>query len=152
MYLGLFARRSIASRRVGPKTECPHRDSRQFQADCDCRAGDTNLRAFDPLGSDGSAVCPRPIGDASQSNSPPHANHNHTHMTHYSLTARHMTNPNPDDNNPNLPSRTDHPHLGAVLAKFKKRDAALPGYVALPELGLRMMSTGTLPGGNAGFL
>ncbi len=81
-----------------------------------------------------------------------HPNHNHTHMTYYSLTGRHMTSPNPDDNKPNLPSRTDHPHLGAVLAKFKKRDAALPGYVALPELGLRMMSTGTLPGGNAGFL
>src|SRR6266849_6497498 len=72
MHPGLFARRSIAPRHVGLETECPHRNSRQLQADCDCRAGSSNLRAFAPLGSDGSAVCHRPIGDASQSQSQAH--------------------------------------------------------------------------------
>src|SRR6185437_6410790 len=48
-----------------------------------------------------------------------HPNHNHTHMIYYTLTGRHMTSPNPNDNVPNPPSRGDHPHLGSVIGRFK---------------------------------
>jgi hypothetical protein len=80
-----------------------------------------------------------------------HPNHNHTHMIYYTLTGRHMTQPNPNDNVPNPPSRADHPHLGSVLARFCPNRSGLPGYVALPELSIRMQPV-TLQGGHAGFL
>jgi hypothetical protein len=80
-----------------------------------------------------------------------HPNHNHTHMIYYTLTGRHMTSPNPNDNVPNPPARGDHPHLGSVIGRFKPGEAGLPGYVALPELSIRMQPV-TLQGGHAGFL
>jgi len=80
-----------------------------------------------------------------------HPNDNHTHMIYYTLTGRHMANPNPNDNAPFPPSMSDHPHLGSVVAKYKHRHPELPGYVALPELSIRMQPV-TLQGGHAGFL
>lgn len=80
-----------------------------------------------------------------------HPNHNHTHMIYYTLTGRHMTNPNPNDNVPNTPNRSDHPHLGSVLSRYRPSERGLPGCVALPGLSIRM-SPVELPGGNAGFL
>jgi hypothetical protein len=80
-----------------------------------------------------------------------HPNHNHTHMIYYTLTGRHMTQPNPNDNVPNPPSRADHPHTGSVVARFRPSGSGLPGYVALPELSIRMQPV-TLQGGHAGFL
>jgi len=59
--------------------------------------------------------------------------------------------PNLNDNVPNPPSRIDHPHFGSVVACFKHEEPFLPGYVALPELAIRMQPVG-LMGGNAGFL
>jgi hypothetical protein len=80
-----------------------------------------------------------------------HPNSNHTHMIYYTLTGRHMTSPNPNDNVPNPPTRADHPHLGSVVARFRGGRGGLPGYVALPELTIRMQPV-ALQGGNAGFL
>src|SRR5437763_214398 len=45
----------------------------------------------------------------------------------------------------------DHPHLGSVVARCRGGRGGLPGYVALPELTIRMQPV-TLQGGNAGFL
>ena len=57
------------------------------------------------------------------------------------------------------PQRTDFPHLGAVLARFKSSPLGLPGYIALPELAVRSSIRGEfrrarllLRGGGGGFL
>jgi hypothetical protein len=87
-----------------------------------------------------------------------HNNHNHTPMIYYSLTGRPVERPG-EDNDVRPPQRTDFPHLGAVLAKFKGAPAGLPGYVAIPELAVRSSTQGQfkrartpLRGGGAGFL
>jgi Protein of unknown function (DUF1501) len=84
-----------------------------------------------------------------------HPNNNHTPMIYYTLTGRPTQRPE-EDNNINPPSRTDHPHTGSVLARFKGTPG-LPGYIALPELAIRsnldnVRQTVLLRGGKAGFL
>jgi hypothetical protein len=87
-----------------------------------------------------------------------HNNHNHTPMIYYTLTGREVEQPS-QDNDVRPPQRTDFPHLGAVLARFKGPPSGLPGYVALPELAVRSSTQGEfkrartpLRGGGAGFL
>ncbi len=87
-----------------------------------------------------------------------HNNHNHTPMIYYSLTGRPVERPG-EDNDVRPPQRTDFPHLGAVLARFKRSPRGLPGHVAIPELATRSSTRGEfkrsrqrLRGGGAGFL
>lgn len=87
-----------------------------------------------------------------------HKNSNHTPMIYYTLTGRHTARPD-QDNDTRPPQREDFPHTGSVLAHFLPAPAALPGYIALPELAVRSSTTGqykrartALRGGHAGFL
>jgi hypothetical protein len=87
-----------------------------------------------------------------------HNNHNHTPMIYYTLTGRPVERPE-QDNDVRPPQRADAPHLGAVLARFRRTPAGLPGYVAIPELAVRSSTDGQyrrartpLRGGGAGFL
>jgi hypothetical protein len=87
-----------------------------------------------------------------------HNNHNHTPMIYYTLTGRPVERPE-QDNDVRPPQRTDFPHVGAVLARFKPSPLGLPGYVAVPELAVRSSLRGEfrrartpLRGGAAGFL
>jgi hypothetical protein len=87
-----------------------------------------------------------------------HRNSNHTPMIYYTLTGRHTEQPE-RDNDIRPPQRTDFPHLGAVVARFKGSGGLLPGYVALPELAIRSSLRGEykrartpLRGGGGGFL
>ncbi len=87
-----------------------------------------------------------------------HNNHNHTPMIYYTLTGRPVEQPN-QDNDVRPPQRTDSPHLGAVLAKFRRSPHGLPGYIAIPEVAVRSSTQGEfkrartmLRGGGAGFL
>ena len=85
-------------------------------------------------------------------------NSNHTPMIYYTLTGRHTAIPN-RDNDIRPPQMDDFPHTGAVLSKFKRSNASLPGFVSLPELAIRSSIKGQykrsrnpLRGGGAGFL
>ncbi len=85
-------------------------------------------------------------------------NSNHTPMIYYTLTGRHTAIPG-RDNDVRPPQPDDFPHAGAVLSKFKRSNASLPGYIALPELAIRSSISGQykrarnpLRGGGAGFL
>ena len=85
-------------------------------------------------------------------------NSNHTPMIYYTLTGFDTAIPN-RDNDIRPPQRTDFPHMGAVVSRFKPSAAALPGYVALPEAAIRSSIRGQykrarlpLRGGGAGFL
>src|SRR5262245_23733272 len=87
-----------------------------------------------------------------------HHNHNHTPMIYYTLTGRQVARPD-QDNDVRPPQRSDAPHLGSVLARFKPSPAGLPGYVAIPELAVRSSLQGEfrrartpLRGGAGGFL
>jgi hypothetical protein len=87
-----------------------------------------------------------------------HPNHNHTPMIYYTLTGRQVERPG-EDNDVRPPQRTDFPHLGAVLARFKPVPAGLAGHVAIPELATRSSTRGEfrrtrvpLRGGGGGFL
>jgi hypothetical protein len=87
-----------------------------------------------------------------------HPNHNHTPMIYYSLTGRQVERPN-EDNDVRPPQRTDFPHVGAVLARFRPTPHGLPGYVAVPEVAVRSSTSGEfrrarplLRGGGGGFL
>lgn len=87
-----------------------------------------------------------------------HPNSNHTPMIYYTLTGRETAIPLLD-NDIRPPLRTDFPHLGAVAAQFLPTPADLPGYVTIPELGIRSSLSGEfkrartpLRGGNGGFL
>src|SRR5262249_42417901 len=87
-----------------------------------------------------------------------HHNHNHTPMIYYTLTGRPVEQPN-QDNDVRPPQRTDFPHLGAILARFKPSPQAIPGYIALPEVAVRSSISGEfkrarelLRGGGGGFL
>src|SRR5262245_3835648 len=78
-------------------------------------------------------------------------NHDHPFMIYYTLTGR--VSPAPLGENTVLPpSRTDYPHFGSVVAKFKHRDDRVPGYVAIPEVRVRMQAVPVSGGGRAGFL
>ncbi|MFQ5731736.1 MAG: DUF1501 domain-containing protein [Planctomycetaceae bacterium] len=85
-------------------------------------------------------------------------NSNHTPMIYYTLTGHDTAIPN-RDNDVRPPQRTDFPHMGSVISRFKPTDAALPGYVALPEVAIRSSIRGqykrarsALRGGGPGFL
>lgn len=87
-----------------------------------------------------------------------HQNHNHTPMIYYSLTGRPVERPEVD-NDVRAPQRSDHPHLGAVLAHLKPSPSGLPAYVAIPEVATRSSISGEfkrgrvpLRGGGGGFL
>ena len=87
-----------------------------------------------------------------------HRNSNHTPMIYYTLTGRHTARPD-QDNDIRPPQREDLPHTGAVAAKFLPAPAALPGFIALPELAIRSSIEGqykrvrtALRGGSGGFL
>jgi hypothetical protein len=79
-------------------------------------------------------------------------------MIYYTLTGRPVEQPS-QDNDVRPPQRTDFPHVGAVLARFRRPPAGLPGYVAIPEVAVRSSTRGEykrartpLRGGGAGFL
>jgi hypothetical protein len=87
-----------------------------------------------------------------------HNNHNHTPMIYYTLCGRQVERPSVD-NDVRPPQRTDFPHLGAVLARFKPSPRGLPGYIAIPEVAIRSSTEGQfkrartlLRGGGSGFL
>src|SRR5262249_35158951 len=70
-----------------------------------------------------------------------HNNHNHTPMIYYTLTGRPVERPE-QDNDVRPPQRSDFPHLGAVLARFKESRAGVPGYIAIPEVAVRSSTQG----------
>lgn len=87
-----------------------------------------------------------------------HNNHNHTPMIYYTLTGRQVEQPNLD-NDVRPSQRTDFPHVGAVLARFKPCPTNIPGYIAIPELAVRSSLEGefkrarvAVRGGGAGIL
>ena len=78
-------------------------------------------------------------------------NHDHPFMIYYTLTGR--VSPVPLGENTVLPpSRNDFPHTGSVLARFKHGNPHVPGYVAIPEVRVRMAAIPVSGGGRAGFL
>jgi len=80
-----------------------------------------------------------------------HDNNDHPYMAYYTLTGR--VSPVPLGANTVLaPSRSDDPHMGAIVSKFKHADASVPGYVAIPELTVRMAPVPVAGGGRAGYL
>jgi hypothetical protein len=80
-----------------------------------------------------------------------HDNNDHPYMAYYTLTGR--VSPVPLGANTVLaPSRSDDPHMGAIVSKFKHADAGVPGYVAIPELTVRMLPVPVAGGGRAGYL
>ena len=79
-------------------------------------------------------------------------------MIYYTLTGRPVEQPG-QDNDVRPPQRTDHPHHGAILARFKPSPSGLPGHIAIPELAVRSSLRGEfkrarerLRGGGAGWL
>src|SRR5262249_61610896 len=87
-----------------------------------------------------------------------HNNHNHTPMIYYTLTGRPVERPE-QDNDVRPPQRSDFPHVGAVLARFKESRPGVPGYIAIPEVAVRSSTQGEfrrartlLRGGGGGFL
>jgi hypothetical protein len=78
-------------------------------------------------------------------------NNDHPYMIYYTLTGR--VSPVPlGDNTVLPPSRSDYPHMGAVVSRFAHRNLSVPGYVAIPEVRVRMMAVPVSGGGRAGFL
>lgn len=78
-------------------------------------------------------------------------NNDHPYMIYQTLTGH--ESPVPLGANTVLPpSRLDHPHLGAVLSRWRHNDARVPGYVAIPEVQVRKQNTPVAGGGRAGFL
>ncbi|MGE3317373.1 MAG: DUF1501 domain-containing protein [Planctomycetaceae bacterium] len=80
-----------------------------------------------------------------------HDNHDHPFMMYYTLTGRISSVPL-GANTVLPPTRTDDPHMGAIVAKYKHRDPNVPGYVAIPEVSVRMSPELVAGGGRAGFL
>lgn len=80
-----------------------------------------------------------------------HPNNDHPYMTYYTLTGR--ISPVPLGANTVLPpGRNDHPHMGSVVARYKHRLPTVPGYVAIPEVRVRMNTQPVAGGGRAGYL
>jgi len=78
-------------------------------------------------------------------------NADHPFMTYYTLTGR--ISPTPLGANTVLPpSREDDPHMGCVVSKFRHRQRQVPGYIALPEVQVRMTMKPVSGGGRAGYL
>ena len=80
-----------------------------------------------------------------------HANNDHPFMTYYTLTGRISSVPL-GANTVLPPSRTDDPHMGSVVSRLKHDDRTTPGYVALPEVRVRMGAEPVAGGGRSGFL
>lgn len=78
-------------------------------------------------------------------------NNDHPFMIYHTLTGRESRVPL-GANTVLPPSRTDDPHLGSVVAKFKHSRADVPGYVAIPEVRVRMAAMPVSGGGRAGLL
>jgi hypothetical protein len=78
-------------------------------------------------------------------------NGDHPFMTYYTLTGRVSRQPL-GANTILPPSREDDPHMGCVISKFKHQRRDIPGYVAIPEVQVRMTMTPIAGGGRAGFL
>lgn len=78
-------------------------------------------------------------------------NSDHPFMTYYTLTGR--ISPTPLGANTVLPpTREDDPHMGSVINKFAHQNPRVPGYVAIPEVRVRMQLLPVAGGGRAGFL
>lgn len=78
-------------------------------------------------------------------------NNDHPYMTYHTLTGR--VSPVPLGANTVLqPTRSDHPHMGSIVSKFHHQDATVPGYVAVPEVFVRMGPQPVAGGGKAGYL
>ena len=80
-----------------------------------------------------------------------HENNDHPYMAYYTLTGR-VSPVSLGANTVLPPSRSDDPHMGAIVSKFKRRDPNVPGYVAIPELTVRMSPVPVAGGGRAGYL
>ncbi|WP_010584119.1 DUF1501 domain-containing protein [Schlesneria paludicola] len=85
-----------------------------------------------------------------------HPNAHHTPMIYYTLTGRHVDQPE-IDNDISPPRRTDFPNIGSIIAKRKPAPSGLPGCLAVPELGIRsnednIRAADPLRGGRGGFL
>ncbi len=78
-------------------------------------------------------------------------NGDHPFMTYYTLTGRVSQTPL-GANTVLPPSRRDDPHLGSVIGRFRHARADVPGYVAIPEVRVRMQPVPIAGGGRAGFL
>ena len=78
-------------------------------------------------------------------------NNDHPFMIYHTLTGRESRVPL-GANTVLPPSRSDDPHMGAVVWKFKHRQAGVPGYVAIPEVRVRMNPAPVSGGGRAGWL
>jgi hypothetical protein len=78
-------------------------------------------------------------------------NSDHPFMIYYTLTGR--ISPRALGANTVLaPSREDDPHLGSVVSRFVHTRRSVPGYVAIPEVQIRMKQIPVAGGGRAGFL
>jgi hypothetical protein len=78
-------------------------------------------------------------------------NNDHPFMIYQTLTGRESRTPL-GANTVLPPSRTDEPHMGSIVWKLKHRARGVPGYVAIPEVQVRMQSTPVSGGGRAGWL
>jgi hypothetical protein len=78
-------------------------------------------------------------------------NNDHPFMIYHTLTGRESRVPL-GANTVLPPSRSDDPHMGSVVARFKHRDASVPAYVAIPEVRVRMLPMPVSGGGRAGLL
>ncbi|MGD9723181.1 MAG: DUF1501 domain-containing protein [Pirellulales bacterium] len=78
-------------------------------------------------------------------------NNDHPAMIYHTLTGRESRVPL-GANTVLPPSRSDDPHMGAVVARYKHRVSGVPGYVAIPEVRVRMQAAPVSGGGRAGFL
>ena len=78
-------------------------------------------------------------------------NNDHPYMTYHTLTGR--ISPVPLGANTVLrPTRSDHPHIGSIVSKCHHHNDAVPGYVAVPEVFVRMGPQPVAGGGKAGYL
>jgi hypothetical protein len=78
-------------------------------------------------------------------------NNDHPAMIYHTLTGRESRVPL-GANTVLPPSRSDDPHMGAVVARFKHQAGGVPGYVAIPEVRVRMQTAPVSGGGRAGLL
>ena len=77
-------------------------------------------------------------------------NNDHPFMIYHTLTGR--VSPVPLGANTVLPpTRQDDPHMGSVVARFKHAAGEVPGYVALPEVRVRMSPVPVSGGGAPGI-
>lgn len=90
-------------------------------------------------------------GDLALLNSVTYPNNDHPFMIYTTLTGRESRVPL-GANTVLPPSRSDDPHLGAVISKFKHTRHGVPGYVAIPEVQVRKLQTPVSGGGRAGLL